>query len=151
IQGMALQTCWDGLAAGQWNTEQLATLEAEIQKIDLFPQILRVMQGERAYFTSSFDLFASMNAFERYAFQMKIYQGLSPRAPVYIPLSAKIAMLLGTPQYSFNRALLAGNQWFEQHALPAIKIPERRIDADLIDAKQLPGNIFLEPHMAPLR
>lgn len=48
ILNIAVQPVWEGLADRRWNEAQLAALEAELSRIDVLPDYLTAMRGERA-------------------------------------------------------------------------------------------------------
>ena len=55
IVAIDLQPIWEGLAKHQWTDEQLATLEAELAKVDFLTDYGFIMRGERAFAIASFE------------------------------------------------------------------------------------------------
>ena len=55
IVAIDLQPIWEGLAEHQWSDEQLATLEAELAKVDFLTDYEFTMRGERAFAIASFE------------------------------------------------------------------------------------------------
>ena len=55
IVAIDLQPIWEGLAEHKWSDEQLATLEAELVKVDFLADYGSIMRGERAFAIKSFE------------------------------------------------------------------------------------------------
>ena len=55
IVAIDLQPIWEGLAEHQWSDEQLATLEAELAKVDFLADYEFTMRGERVFAIASFE------------------------------------------------------------------------------------------------
>jgi len=55
IVAIDLQPIWEGLAEHQWSDEQLATLEAELAKVDFLADYEFTMRGERAFAIAAID------------------------------------------------------------------------------------------------
>jgi hypothetical protein len=55
IVAISLQPIWEGLAEHQWTEEQLATLEAELAKVDFLTDYGFIMRGERAFAIASLE------------------------------------------------------------------------------------------------
>jgi tetratricopeptide (TPR) repeat protein len=55
IVAIDLQPIWEGLAEHRWSDEQLATLEAELAKVDFLADYGFIMRGERAFAIKSFE------------------------------------------------------------------------------------------------
>jgi hypothetical protein len=55
IVAISLQPIWEGLAEHKWSDEQLATLEAELAKVDFLTDYGFIMRGERAFAIASFE------------------------------------------------------------------------------------------------
>ncbi|HUZ06042.1 MAG TPA: hypothetical protein VMV89_00995, partial [Candidatus Paceibacterota bacterium] len=55
IVAIGLQPIWEGLAEHKWSDEQLATLDAELGKMDFLVDYEFVMRGERAFAIASFE------------------------------------------------------------------------------------------------
>ncbi|HTB63951.1 MAG TPA: hypothetical protein VK737_10215 [Opitutales bacterium] len=146
--GRPLQMIWDGLATHCWTDGQLAALEAEIQKVDMMPQFLQSLKGEKTYMNDSLLSLAQQNWWERmqeYNRQFKMMTNGYPN------LYFDIAILLSSPRFGIYRALVIGNPGYES-LFRAINVNDHRIDPIQVKAvdsainnldKNIPGNGFL--------
>ncbi len=126
----ALQIAWEGLAARSWTDSQLAELQQEIQKIDLLSQLVSAERGDRAYFTSTLELFAQQDG----AARKKMFNNMGSWAKYNLNWRVELFEWLQLQPFSLNRYLLAGNEYFDQYVQSAINLPERRFYPELIQA-----------------
>ncbi len=114
------QAVWQGLAGHCWTEAQLARLQQEIQRIDFLAQSYRDLEGERAFFTSLLTWQEEQGFLKRMKLTKQIVS--SDQSNRYF------AALVASTQLALNRALLTGNQWYENTLLPRINLTERRFD-----------------------
>jgi hypothetical protein len=55
MMDIALQPIWEGFAGHTWSDEQLAALDAELEKLDFLADYQFTMRGERAFAIASFE------------------------------------------------------------------------------------------------
>ncbi len=125
---MGLQIAWEGLATHRWTDAQLATLQQEIQKIDLFPQFLRAEQSERAYFCDWLVSFSQQTWSDR----MSMFKDSWDNAGIHL----QAVILLSLSRVGISRALVVGNTWYEL-VFRIINVADRRFDLEQMKASML--------------
>ena len=109
---------WVGLADRRWNESQLATLQDELQKIDLLTQFSAAQQGERVFFIDTLEWLAEQDSAQR----VKTYRS-------FLASNQKVdwaTELLRMPHFILNKASVAGSEYFDQYLLPILDLGERR-------------------------
>jgi hypothetical protein len=120
---IALQPVYEGLAAHQWTDAQLATLDAELAKLDLLRDYQLAMRGEMVLCTDG-----TLDYLRRNPEQLPAMgEGKSPSPP----LSAKILYGL-IPSGWFYQNMLHADRFVEDYCLPSADVSRRTVSPAMV-------------------
>jgi hypothetical protein len=116
-----LAVLWQGLAAHCWSDSQLSALQAELQQIDLFPQLPRALNGNCIFFAGGMEQFMALDFTKRLDQLQKAL--FYKRSTSSLSLGLSIA-----PRFVFNQACLTCDHYYDQFVLPSINVAQRRFN-----------------------
>jgi hypothetical protein len=135
--GMASQVVWEGLAAVRWSEPQLAALQQELEKIDLFPQFQFSLQGVEDRNLSELDWMKNQGFFALFKSYRNIFKemtGEDPKLPaiffsyVFLPAAMPTGVL--------NRTQLEIVDYYDNHVLPCLNASARTINPEASKASE---------------
>jgi len=125
LRKSTLQVVWEGLAANRWNAAQLAVLQQEMQKIDLFAQYQQVRQTGQNIDFVFIEWLKQQSIANRYKFFKKQW---------HLNTFSLGDILAVVPDYIWTQAELDVSRHDDEDIAPCVEASLRRINLPAIQA-----------------